>query len=618
MSKKNNRKTPYSQFHKSTHQSTPPNVQQTPLEDKIENTKIELAIMHEEKLSSEDIIELKNMPQSEILQEMKNNNDLSGAWIQLEELWKKAEKLIKDNEQVNREIVALSRDLEHKHAEYKFLQEKRAELARKEEGLIQKQAEFDAGFSESIQTQKDQLLQAQKSLEVERNKLLEERHEIEKKLKQRRDELEDQFGAELEKRENNLNKLMRELEQKATKLKRKEEDVNLDEEYLKEERQNLEQRRQRLTNEKVEKLKEELNTERKIKKEFQDLLNEKSNQIAQLESQFHQIGHQSPEETLRELKELRREKQRLNTEISQSLSSKEAIRLKQLEKDIQDIGEARNQAFQDKLKAESELRKVLIGSTELADLRDQVSKLSSRLELKQSQLDDLQSTIDDYTKKSEGKETFHFCTVMDEKPQLQQKGQDFGSFENLDKLTDYLRHRIAQVEDVPLSYSKRIIRTFLAGLAIGKLTLLEGISGTGKTSLPRAFAKAIGGGYEPFEIIEVQSGWRDRQDLLGFFNTFENKYHESPFLKALYRAGTPQMKDTPFFIILDEMNLSHPEHYFADLLSQLENTEKDRKIRLDAGGQNLPKQFTHDSQGFYLQLPPNVWFIGTANQDETT
>ena len=387
---------------------------------------------------------------------------------------------------------------------------------------------------------------------------------------------------------------------------------------MEEDREALKKHRERLTDERVERLKTDLSTERKTKKELQDLLAEKGSRIAELEAQFHQLGHLSPSETLRELEELRKEKQRLESELAQSLSAKEAARLKQLEQEIQEVREARNQALQDKLKAEAELRKVQIGSTELADLRDQAANLHYRLELKQSQLDELEATIKDYTKKSEGKETFQYCTEMDKKPALQQARQDFAPFKGLEELTEYLKHRIAQVENVPLYYDERTIRTFLAGLAIGKLTLLEGISGTGKTSLPRAFAKAIGGDYQPFEIIEVQSGWRDRQDLLGFFNTFENKYHESPFLNALYRAGTPQMKDTPFFIILDEMNLSHPEHYFADLLSQLENNEGARKIRLDAGGKTFPQQFERTDQGLFLPLPPNVWFIGTANQDETT
>jgi hypothetical protein len=614
MSKRNNRKNQSPTKPKST---TPTPHSKTAIEDPAE-LKPEIAMKHEENISPEDQLNLKDQPESPELSKALDSEDLIEAWSKLEELWKKAEQLIQENEAGKKAGEILHQELEVKRAEYKEIEERRAWLAREEEQLQQQKVKLEAGFTEKIQAEKDELKRAQAECKLDREKLLQDRQAMATQLKKRRDELEEQFGQELEKREKALSQIEQTLVKKSKDLDRKEKAIAADEEILEEDREALRKRRERLTDERVEKLKADLSTERKTKKELQDLLEERGTRIAELETQFHQLGHQSPAKILRELEELRTENTRLEDELANSLSAQEAARLQQLEQDIQAVSEARNQALQDKLKAESALQKVQTGVTELADLRDQVEKQKSRLSLKQDQLNDLQATIDDYTQKSEGKETFHFCTGMDEKPELQQDRKDFGSFENLKKLTEYLRHRIAKVEGVPLYYSERTIRTFLAGLAIGKLSLLEGISGTGKTSLPRAFAKAIGGDYQPVEIIEVQSGWRDRQDLLGFFNTFENKYHESPFLNALYRAGTPQMKDTPFFIILDEMNLSHPEHYFADLLSQIENNEDARKIRLDAGGKTFPKQFEQTAQGLFLPLPPNVWFIGTANQDETT
>lgn len=621
MSKKNNRQRQQATPRKPIPAVLPkPTFQEhpKPLNVNTEDLILKIAMEHEEKISSEEHQKLTEQPESPALSKALGQNDLSEAWSQLEVLWKKAEALIGEQENLKNETKAIQADLETKRAEYQDLQQRRAELSKTEEQLKKHQAELEAGFTANIRAEQERLKKAQTALQADQEKLLAERHALEEKLKARRAELEEQYGQELEKREKALDQRERALDQREKKLARQERDIQADQENLDEDREALKKQWERLTDERVERLKTDLSTERKIKKELQDLLAEKGSRIAELEAQFHQLGHLSPSETLRELEELRKEKQRLERELAQSLSAVEAARLRQLEQEIQEVLEARNQALQDKGKAVSELQKVQISVTELADLRDQEAKLKSRLELKQSQLDDLQATINDYTKKSEGKETFQYCTGMDKKPALQQARQDFAPFKGLEELTEYLKHRIAQVENVHLYYDERTIRTFLAGLAIGKLTLLEGISGTGKTSLPRAFAKAIGGGYQPFEIIEVQSGWRDRQDLLGFFNTFENKYHESPFLNALYRAGTPKMKDTPFFIILDEMNLSHPEHYFADLLSQLENNEGDRKIRLDAGGKSFPEQFDSTDQGLFLPLPPNVWFIGTANQDETT
>jgi hypothetical protein len=115
--------------------------------------------------------------------------------------------------------------------------------------------------------------------------------------------------------------------------------------------------------------------------------------------------------------------------------------------------------------------------------------------------------------------------------------------------------------------------------------------------------------------VEVQAGWRDRYDLFGYYNTFERTYHESKFLKALYMAGRPAHVNRPFFIVLDEMNLSHPEYYFADLLSKLQNPDGKPIELLPAPVGESPKGLIG---GTGIVLPNNVWFIGTANNDETT
>ena len=158
----------------------------------------------------------------------------------------------------------------------------------------------------------------------------------------------------------------------------------------------------------------------------------------------------------------------------------------------------------------------------------------------------------------------------------------------------------------------------LGGLAISRLHLLEGPSGIGKTSLPVALAKALGAGCA---IIEVQAGWRDRHDLFGHYNTFERRFQEEPFLLALYKAQTPRYHGRPFFIVLDEMNLARPEQYFSVLLSKLEldgQVGQDKtpiKLAPVPGGRN-PRWM--DESGTGISLPDNVWFVGTANQDEST
>lgn len=198
---------------------------------------------------------------------------------------------------------------------------------------------------------------------------------------------------------------------------------------------------------------------------------------------------------------------------------------------------------------------------------------------------------------------------------------------NLAELSSYVQQWMAFKSDKPFYYSLETIRIFLSGLHMSPISILQGISGTGKTSLPREFAKAlVSDGYyigadddnqnkASYRICAVQSGWRDNMDLMGYYNSFEHKYKETDFFKALYYANQPKYSDTLFLIILDEMNLSRPEHYFADFLSLLEQSPSERYIGLS----NTPNDVLPALiNGGKLKIPENVRFIGTANHDETT
>jgi hypothetical protein len=169
-----------------------------------------------------------------------------------------------------------------------------------------------------------------------------------------------------------------------------------------------------------------------------------------------------------------------------------------------------------------------------------------------------------------------------------------------------------------LSYTPEDIATFVAGLGASRLSILQGMSGTGKTSLPKIFSEAIVGNCE---IIEVESSWKDKNELLGYYNEFSMKYTPKKFTLALYKAALNPEIFT--FILLDEMNLSRIEYYFSDFLSLMENEENQREIKLinirlsrKDGDEEI--DYLALNQGNTLKVPPNVWFIGTANRDEST
>lgn len=161
-----------------------------------------------------------------------------------------------------------------------------------------------------------------------------------------------------------------------------------------------------------------------------------------------------------------------------------------------------------------------------------------------------------------------------------------------------------------LYYDQRTIRLFIASMATTKLIILEGISGTGKTSLPYSFAKFLN---SQAGMVSVQPSYRDRTELLGYFNEFTKRFNETEFLRCVYAAG---YEKSPCLIVLDEMNLARIEYYFADMLSVLEMPTPDEWL-VDL----VPTPWNSDPKNIVdgkLKVPTNLWFIGTANNDDST
>ena len=223
-----------------------------------------------------------------------------------------------------------------------------------------------------------------------------------------------------------------------------------------------------------------------------------------------------------------------------------------------------------------------------------------------------------------------------------------------------------------LFYKDDDIRAFLAGMAVSRLIILQGMSGTGKSSLPRAVAESISGFNK---LIPVESSWRDRNELLGYYNDFNKKFNAKTFTIELYRSGKEICSKIPTFMVLDEMNLARIEYYFSDFLAVLQKpSREDWIIELVASDmRTLPMSLSKEIKdkikiedkdaydiwlrieksragdvgatvsdeekqkisailekehcligaedlidGRKIRVPENVWFVGTANKDEST
>lgn len=161
-----------------------------------------------------------------------------------------------------------------------------------------------------------------------------------------------------------------------------------------------------------------------------------------------------------------------------------------------------------------------------------------------------------------------------------------------------------------LIYKKELLSRFTASLLTKPFLILTGLSGSGKTKLAQSFAQWICENENQYKIIPVGADWTNREPLLGYPNALEPGKYVSPDSGALELIiSAKNNPELPYFLILDEMNLSIVERYFADFLSVMESKEFIPLYPADSIDNGFPAQ---------LYLPYNLFIIGTVNIDETT
>lgn len=193
---------------------------------------------------------------------------------------------------------------------------------------------------------------------------------------------------------------------------------------------------------------------------------------------------------------------------------------------------------------------------------------------------------------------------------------------------DDLRHMLAAFqtkcngESVSLHVGPQASLRFVASLGAKRFLILSGLAGSGKTILALAFARwltpgAPNGQAAAYAVVPVGADWTGNDNILGYPDGLDAaRYVTRPALDLIQRAAKEENKDTPHFLILDEMNLSHVERYFADLLSLIESGEATELYQPDLDADNKPQKRSGVEP--LLRLPPNLFIIGTVNVDETT
>lgn len=297
------------------------------------------------------------------------------------------------------------------------------------------------------------------------------------------------------------------------------------------------------------------------------------------------------------------------------------------------------------LKLDELEKQVNSATNELHSARDERSRLSADVQALQREkvaLEDLiknlradWNTVLQLTGRDEGADARRTQELW--QPYITQKASDFGKKRKPTE-SEFLSDTEKYLRSEKLYFPQRVLRAFHTSLKvtdISPLVVLAGISGTGKSELPRRYAEAMG---MHFLNVAVQPRWDSPQDMFGFFNYLENRYRATELGRALVQMDpfhaepnrgwtAPDQWDHSLssqmlLVLLDEMNLARVEYYFSEFLSRLEtrrgidrnNPESRRKaeIGLEVGsGKNK-------TPVMQLFVDRNVLFVGTMNEDETT
>ncbi|MFV0231879.1 hypothetical protein OBK30_02300 [Empedobacter falsenii] len=180
---------------------------------------------------------------------------------------------------------------------------------------------------------------------------------------------------------------------------------------------------------------------------------------------------------------------------------------------------------------------------------------------------------------------------------------------DFNKFSDSLRNSNLQFND-------KLVQRFVASLLTKPFVILTGLAGSGKTKLAQSFIQWICESKEQYKLVAVGADWINREPLLGYPNGLNSKDYVTPdneVLELMLTASKIENQDKPYFLVLDEMNLSHVERYFADFLSIMESEDS---IKLYTGAERKSTNDTEIPQT--ISWPKNLFIIGTVNIDETT
>jgi hypothetical protein len=590
----------------------------------------EVALSEQKQKIADNLEENISQLVGELKKLIKDTSEIEANWQRKHNTIEQLEREARDNKkEIDREMKSLEADKSASKDAQVRIADQQANIANRLRVVEEKELDAETGFSKinekmlsTFQIDKEKELeifqQRKESIQRDISELFEKKLTLQKEVNSQQD-------AAIERiREKELN------------LQQKEDGLVLKEENLKRSKLRLD-RSERVVEETRSELKEE------VRNEFVFELNKSKNANESLLSQIEKyqdsevalkfkldsyeqlqevLNGEEPDVILKRIESLKLKNLELHKELDLKPSNELEEKYKKLKDKYQSLESVlarKEQELSQESKRESLLR---ISAVAQETLEQEKLTLTKANEVLKSRHKMLRHEVDEAMNDQESKSPFPTLLSMDSGNFKDKRGNvdhrrelPTETVPDLRSFASELRHRIAwdSQSKKELYYSESDIRIFVAGLAMSKLHILQGISGTGKTSLALAFARAVGG---HCKTVAVQAGWRDKDDLVGHYNSFEKKFYERACLEGLYEAQTPLYRDRPYIILLDEMNLSRPEQYFSEFLSAME--QDIGKQFLELMTESIKGAPHCMKNGRSLEIPHNVWFVGTANHDETT
>jgi hypothetical protein len=544
--------------------------------------------------------------------------------------------------------------------ERQTLDEKRTDLARRERAVIVAEQARDAGFADERVTLdaelRDKRVQIEKEITNAREKKLADLEDEIVRLKSCR--MEDVSTAEISERERIRNEIAKEREawtreqddarkqlntertefekQKGalsalqSELEGRRAELESAERTIERKEQRLEERRQRLDDELVSRLDSRLEEERKSlasqkqsaaeeNARLRESLSVQSGLLGAFEQLKRQLGGKDPAEILRDLNSQTDELKRLREELATRPTEEMRERYRTLETEAKNHkarADALEKQIADDKAAIEEVNDLRRKNSELAaenkSLAQKASIYEGAANEAQAELDRLRAAYERPAEVDARYREIEMSHIKANRVEPPRKA-------DIDE-TKWLEKVGKDCDDYGLHFNPRILKAFHTALKTAEwspLTILAGVSGTGKSELPRLYSH-FGGIY--FEPLSVQPNWDSQESMLGFFNSIDNKFDAQPVLRFLAQSQKPWSDDYPglqdavCLVLLDEMNLAHPELYFAEFLSKLELRRGMKGLEVP----RLPVKIGAGMKPYELPLGRNVLWTGTMNQDETT